>query len=195
MERCSQGPPAGSQEGQWSPQVPGVTNRGSAPRGRARHTPLAQLPKGLQRAQRGLGSSSGGGSGGGSERRGLRGPGSTIPAAQTPEPRTPGNTAQDPALPLGQAEAGRTQDSEDAPATRGAALSCAGQHPPPLEHPGLCGLGAVGDTAGADSRAGELAATRLVVPPSVTCLGQSRLPGNRASQDKQLPLSRAPGRG
>ena len=38
MERRSQGTRAGSQEGQWSPQVPGVTNRGSAPRGeRATH--------------------------------------------------------------------------------------------------------------------------------------------------------------
>ena len=35
---------------------------------------------------------------------------------QAPEPRAPGDTAQDPVLPPGQAEAGRAQDSKDAPA-------------------------------------------------------------------------------
>ena len=45
------------------PQVPRVTNRGGARWGRARHTPQVELGKGLERAQRGLGSSSGGGSG------------------------------------------------------------------------------------------------------------------------------------
>ena len=49
-------------------------------------------------------------------RGGCGGPGSPIPAAQAPEPRATGDTAQGPVLPLGKAEAGRTHDSEDAPA-------------------------------------------------------------------------------
>ena len=36
-----------------------------------------------------------------------------ITAAQAPETRAGVDTAQDPAVPLGQAEAGRTKDSED----------------------------------------------------------------------------------
>ena len=39
-----------------------------------------------------------------------------IPAAQALEPRALGDTAQDPAIPPGQAEARRAQDSKDAPA-------------------------------------------------------------------------------
>ena len=46
--------------------------------------------------------------------------------------------------------------------------SCADQCPQPLEHPGPCGLRAAIVTAGADSRAGELAAATVVVPPGVT---------------------------
>ena len=60
----------------------------------------------------------GGSSGGGSRRRGLHGPGSMNPAAQAPDPRATGDTIQDPALPLGQAEVGRAQDSEDSLAAR-----------------------------------------------------------------------------
>ena len=37
-ERCSQGTPAGSQEGQGSLQVPRFKNRGSSPRRSAQHT-------------------------------------------------------------------------------------------------------------------------------------------------------------
>ena len=40
-----------------------------------------------------------------------------IPAAQAWDPRAPRDTAQDPALPPGQAETGRAQDNEDASAT------------------------------------------------------------------------------
>ena len=45
-ERRSQGARAGPQEGQWSPQVPGSTNAGPAPRGRAHHTPRPSSLKG-----------------------------------------------------------------------------------------------------------------------------------------------------
>ena len=41
------------------------------------------------------------------------GSGSSIPAAQALDPRAPGDTAQDPMIPPGQAEAGRAQDRED----------------------------------------------------------------------------------
>ena len=81
----------------------------------------------------------------------------------------PGDTAQDPVILRGQAEAGRAQDSEDAPVGR---PSCAGQRPPPGS--------ILGVTAGVDSRAGELAAASVVVPPGVTlCLGGVGPPGNR----------------
>ena len=43
---------------------------------------------------------------------------SAIPVVQAPEPRALGDTAQDPALPPGQAEARKTQDNEDSPAAR-----------------------------------------------------------------------------
>ena len=76
--------------------------------GRVRHT--AELPKGLQCTPIWARSGSGGDSG----LRELRSPGSGIPAEQAQEPRGTGDTAQDPALPPGQAEVGRTQDSKDA---------------------------------------------------------------------------------
>ena len=53
----------------------------------------------------------GSGSGGGYTWKGLHGHRSTIPVAQAPDPRRLGDTAQDPVLPLEQAEARRTQDS------------------------------------------------------------------------------------
>ena len=56
-------------------------------------------------------------SGSRSNQKGLSGPGSAIPAAQAPDPRTLGDTAQDLVLPSGQAEAGGTKDSQDVPAT------------------------------------------------------------------------------
>ena len=68
-----------------------VTNRGGAPRGRAR--PAAELPKGLE-----------------------QGPGSSL-GRVGPGAQGAGDTAQDLVLPLGQAEAGRPQGSQDAPAT------------------------------------------------------------------------------
>ena len=104
---------------------------------------------------------------------GGHGPGNTIPAAQALEPCVPGHTAQDPVLPLGQVEAGRTQDSKDAPAA--GRPSRADQRPPPPEHLGQCRLVAAGVTARADSSAGELAAASGIVPSGVTvCLGWSR---------------------
>ena len=50
-------------------------------------------------------------------RDGLRNPRSTIPAAQALEHKVPEDIAQDPVLPPGQVEAGRTQESRDTPAT------------------------------------------------------------------------------
>ena len=53
---------------------------------------------------------------------GLRSPGSAIPEVQALESRVLGDTAQDLALPLGYAEARRTQDSKDTPAAGGPEL-------------------------------------------------------------------------
>ena len=78
--------------------------------GRVHHT--AELPKGLQRMP--IWDRSG--SGGDSVLRELHRPRSGIPAKQAQEPRGTRDTAQDLALPPGQAEAGRTQDRKDAPA-------------------------------------------------------------------------------
>ena len=96
------------------------------------------------------------------------------PSSAGPRAQGAGDTAQDPALPPGQAESRRTQDSEDAPATgRPRAVQVSAPCPP--EHPGPCGLVAAGITAGADTRAGELATASVLVPPDVTlCLGRSR---------------------
>ena len=95
------------------------------------HGPSSQ--KGWNTQHLGPWSSSGSDSGGGSEQRGLRGPesssgggsaqrglhspGGVIPTAQTPEPKAPGGHIPGSGDPLEQAEAGRTQDSEDTPAT------------------------------------------------------------------------------
>ena len=67
-----------------------------------------------------------------------------------------------------------------------------------MEHPGPCELGAEVATAEADSRAGELAAATVVDPPGASQDKQPPLSltvAARDKQDKQLPLSPAPGRG
>ena len=91
MERHSQGTQAGSQDGQWSPQVPGVTNIGN---GESRHRPWTELQQRLERVPSGPRNSGGGGSGSGSARRGMHGPGRAIPEAQAPDPRVLGDTAR-----------------------------------------------------------------------------------------------------
>ena len=91
MERHSQGTQAGSQDGQWSPQVPGVTNIGN---GESRHRPWTELQQWLERVPSGPRNSGGGGSGSGSARRGMHGPGRAIPEAQAPDPRVLGDTAR-----------------------------------------------------------------------------------------------------
>ena len=105
--------------------------------------------------------------------RGLCSSGIMIPVAQALEPRVPGDTAQDPALPLGQVEAGKAQDSEDTPA---AGLHQAVQ----ISDPCTWRIQANADgetevvTAGTDySRAAELAATSLVPSCVTLCLGWS----------------------
>ena len=88
------------------------------------------------------------------------------------------DTAADPALPgTGGGGEGTGQRGRSC---RRVPPSCADQCSPPLEHPGQCALGAAVVTAGADSRAGELAAASGVVPLGVTlCLEGSGPPGNR----------------
>ena len=51
-----------SQEGQWNLQVPGVSNKGSVPRGRAYHTRQKDPSRAGARTRQGLGRSSGGSS-------------------------------------------------------------------------------------------------------------------------------------
>ena len=111
---------------------------------------------------------------------------------QAPDPRVPGDTAQNPVLPLGQAEAGKTQSSKDTPATQRPGALQISARPRRIQAPADWETVVV--TAGAESRAGELAAITVVVPPDVTlCLGESSSQGTEASQDKQLPQSCAPG--
>ena len=89
----------------------------------------------------------------------------TGPGAQGARGHSPGSSSQ--------VEAGRAQDSEDAPAARRPKL-CRLATPAAPEHPGQCRPGAAGVTGGADSRAGGLATATVVVPPGVTlCLGLS----------------------
>ena len=105
---------------------------------------------------------------------GAAGPGNAIPVVQAPDPRVLGDTAQDSALPPGQVEVGRVQDSEDTSAARRPqALQISTLQP--WEHPGQCRLRAVVVTAGADSSPRELAAASGAVPLGVTlCLRWSR---------------------
>ena len=116
-----------------------------------------------------------------------------VPAAQAPDSRAPGNTAQDPALPLGQVELPR------GPGQR--RCSCHGAPQPCRSAPtALRSIQASADwetvvvTVGADSSTGDLATTSVVVPPGVTWMERG-CQGTGVSQDKQLPLSHAPGRG
>ena len=98
-----------------------------------------------------------------------------IPVAQAPEPTALGDTVQDLALLLGQVEAGRTQDSEDTPAARRRrAVQISAPQPRSIQAiQASVEWETVEVTAGADSRAGELATASGVVPPGVTLsLGQ-----------------------
>ena len=95
------------------PPGSGVTNREGVPQRRAHNTPPAEYSKGLEPEPCGA---SGEGQAAALRRRGCAAP-RAIPVAKAPEPRAPGDTDQDPALPGGQTEAGRAQDSKDAPAT------------------------------------------------------------------------------
>ena len=118
-------------------------------------------------------SSPGSRSGGSSTRRGLRGPQSTIPARRPWSPECRGTQPRIQHSPWDRRRLGghRTVGRS----CHRAPQSCADQRSSPLEHPGPCRLGAVVFTAGADSRAGDLAATSLVVLPCITlCLGWSR---------------------
>ena len=86
-------------------------------------------------------------------------------AVQAPEPRAPGDTAQDPALPPDRRMPGGHRATRTLLLRVG--LSCADQCPrrQSIQAPGS---GGVVVSAGADSTAGELAALTVVVPPGVT---------------------------
>ena len=102
------------------------------------------------------------------------GPRSAIPAAQAPDPRAPGDTAQDAALPLGKGRGGEGT-GEQGFSSRRVPPSWADKHPPTLGASRPVWETAV-VTAGANSGAGRLDAASVVVPPGVTlCLGS--IPG------------------
>ena len=106
-------------------------------------------------------------------------------------PGHPEDKAGYPPFPLGQAEAGRAQESENTPAA-GHPTSCTHQCTQDWhqEHLGQSGLGALVSYLGeCDSKAENLASTIFVFPLCFTmCLAE-------ASQVKQLPRSLAPGGG
>ena len=154
-ERHSQGVGAGSQEGGDALRLPGTLTE-DLRTGESCHTPGPSSLKGCSAPS------------GASWRRKLRCPGCVIPAAQAPEPRVPRDTAQDPALRWDRWKPGGEDTGQQGHSCCWAAPHWADQHPTPLEHPGPCGLRAAIVTVGADSRAEELAATIVVVPPAVT---------------------------
>ena len=134
------------QEGQWSLQSPGVTKRGSAPRGRVHHTPRPSSVKGWSHTRWGLRRSSGGGSG----QRGLR-PAAFRSCAWERDSSSAGR--------------GSTRHPQ--------AVQISNSHPQSIQ--ASVDWETVVVTTGADTRAGELAATSVVVPSGVTlCLGWSR---------------------
>ena len=100
MERRSQRVEAGPQEGGDALTLPGALTEHLRPGESAPHS-TAELPKGLQPAPSG-------------PRERLQR--LHVVGCARPEPRALGDTAQDLALPRGQAEARRTQDSKDTPA-------------------------------------------------------------------------------
>ena len=130
--------------------------------------PFTHCSKGLECVQRGLGSSSGSSS----MKRGLRCPGAQFQGRRPWSSGCPGHSPGSCAPPG--TGGGGEGPGQQGYSCRRAPPSCADQRPLPREHPGPCGLGAAVVTAGADSRAGELAAASGVVPPGVTlCLGWS----------------------
>ena len=138
------------------------TNRGTAPRGEPA-TLWAELPKGLERVPGGRGQNS---SGSGSAQRGLRSPETMIPAGR-PQSTGPQGT---------QCKIWHSLQDRRRPGGHRAArtlLPLGGPRPQSIQAPADWETVVV--TAGADSRAGELATATIVVPPDVTLyLGLSR---------------------
>ena len=105
-------------------------------------------------------------------------PVSTIPGAEAPDPRAMGDKAQGPVLLLGQSEprrarTGRTLLPPCAPELCRSVLPDPGSFQPLRTETTVI-------AARANSRARELAAASVGVPPGATlCLGGSRMPENR----------------
>ena len=188
-ERHSQETRAGSQEERGCPQAPRGTNRGTGP-GENTHTPQAELPKGLECGLPGPESSSG--SSGGLQREGAAWPQEHDSSAQAPgrrgtQPRIRCST-RDRRRP-GLHNAARTLLPSGGPEL------CISVPPAPgasrplqtwrLQHL-LLEL-----TPRLESWPPPLLLFLLVSPCTWDGGGP---PGRRASQDKQLPLSPAPGR-
>ena len=109
-ERRLQGARAGSQKGYRCPQAPRGTKRATALWGRSLHTLLAELPKGLDAAPSGAP--------GAAQVVATVRPRECDSSGADPRAQGTGDTAQDPALPPGQAEARRAQESKDTSAAR-----------------------------------------------------------------------------
>ena len=114
----------------------------------------------------GPGSSSGGGLGSGSVQRWAAQPqehdsSSTGPGAQGARRHSPRSGAPP------RTGGGWEDTGEQGHSGHRAPTSYADQRPPPPEQPGPCGLGTAVVTAGADSRAGELATATVVILPGV----------------------------
>ena len=154
--------------GNGTPRFPWSLTEELRPRGEHPTPPGPSAGKGWSEGGRaGLGSSWGGGSLGRAAW-----PGSAIPVVQAPEPRAPGDTAQHPALPRDRQRRGGHGTARTL-LPLGTPELCRSAPPTPRSTQASADWETVVVTAGADSRAGELAAT--VVPPCVTlCLGQSR---------------------
>ena len=189
-ETYSQGTRAGSQEGQWSPQVPGVTKRGTAPQGRAHHTPWTSSLNGCGKRPAAPGAAQAA-----APHRGLH---CRRARFQWRRPWSPGHWGTQPRIRCfhpGQAEARRTQDKEDTPATGCPRAMQVSASTPRASRPqqtgscdGYCWSGLQGWRTG---RCHYCCSSWYHLVPGTR---QGRQ-GAGASQDKQLPLNRAPGKG
>ena len=111
------------------------TNRGGVPQGRAPHTLLPELPKELEHVP---GRAPGAALAGAPAELCAEGgvwPGGRFQRCRPPEPSVLGDTAHDPALHPGQAEAERTQGSKDAPASGRPELCRSAPPPRSIEAP------------------------------------------------------------
>ena len=111
------------------------------------------------------------------------------------EPRVLGDTSQDPALPPKQAEVKECIGQQGHSCCQAPPI-CADQRPRPQSIEASVDWETAVVTAGADSRAGDLATALLLFLLVSPCAWEDwGCQGTEASQGKQLPLSCVPARG